>query len=253
MSWRRYLRRSRADAELLEEIELHMAEEVAENIARGMPPGEARRRAHLKFGNPQKVRESLWQQNTPAMIDGIWRDLKCAARALARSPGFALVAILVMGLGIGANVTLFTVVRSVLLKPLPYRESGQLFTIYEHERVSQNFGYMPVDAGSFAEWQKSARGHAQMALVSPWQQYNVSANGGKLPEKVDAGWCSWNFFETLGVMPALGRLFRADERTMKGRMPRLRWCSPRLFGGGATTPTRRSSGKEFGSMRKPTR
>jgi predicted permease len=211
MSWRRYFRRSRADAEVLEEIELHMAEEMEENIARGMPPGEARRRAYLKFGNPQKVRESLWQQNTPAMIEGVWRDLKCAARALARSPGFAVVAILVMGLGIGANVTLFTVVRSVLLKPLPYRESGQLFAIYEHERVGPNFGYMPVDAGSFAEWQKSARADAQMALVSPWQQYNVSADGGKLPEKIDAGWCSWNFFETLGVTPALGRLFREDD------------------------------------------
>jgi predicted permease len=211
MNWRRYFRRSRADAELLQEIELHMAEEVDENIARGMAPNEARRRAYLKFGNPQQIRENLWQQNTPAVIEGIWRDLKCAARALARSPGFALVAILVMGLGIGANVTLFTVVRSVLLKPLPYRDPGQLFTIYEHERVSQNFAYMPVDAGSFAEWQKSAQGAAQMALVSPWQQYNVSANGGKLPEKIDAGWCSWNFFETLGVTPALGRLFRADD------------------------------------------
>jgi len=174
MNWRRYFRRSRADAELLQEIELHMAEEVDENIARGMAPNEARRRAHLKFGNPQQIRENLWQQNTPAVIEGIWRDLKCAARALARSPGFALVAILVMGLGIGANVTLFTVVRSVLLKPLPYRDPGQLFTIYEHERVSQNFAYMPVDAGTETLYDQPYEDNNRLRVCGPFSVESLS-------------------------------------------------------------------------------
>jgi len=133
MSWRRFFRRRRADTELAQEIDLYLAEEMDENLARGMSAKEARRRAYVKFGNPERVREGLWQQNTVMVIDHVWRDLKYAARALARSPGFTVIAVLVMALGIGANVALFTVVRSVLLNPLPYREPGRLFAIYEHD------------------------------------------------------------------------------------------------------------------------
>jgi hypothetical protein len=189
-----------------------MAEEMDENVARGMPPDEARRCAYVKFGNTQQVRERLWQQNTLALIDGTWRGVKYGLRTLARSPGFTTVAVLVMALGIGANIALFTVVRSVLLNPLPYREPGRLFSLYEHENAERNSSpYLPVAGGSFAEWQRSAQGVAQMAQVSPWQQYNVSAEGGKLPEKIDAAWCSWNFFSTLGVAAARGRTFTADD------------------------------------------
>jgi predicted permease len=214
MSWRKFFRRSQKDAELAQEIELHLAEEVDENIARGIPPDEARRRARLKFGNPQQVREDLWQQNTPVILSNIGRDLKYAARTLSRSLGFTVVAVLVMALGIGANIALFTVVRSVLLNPLPYRDPAQLFSIYEHEsQQTRHSAYMPVASGSFTEWQKSAQHVAQMTMVSPWQQYNVSAEGGKLPEQIDATWCAWNFFPVLGVEPALGRSFTAaDDR-----------------------------------------
>jgi len=211
MSW---FRRRKADEDVVEEMKFYLAEEIDENIARGMSQNEARRRAYVKLGHPQQVRERLWRQNTIALLDGMGRDLSYAARTLRRSPGFTLVAALVMALGIGANVALFAVVRSVLLNPLPYREPGQLYSIFEDG--VDNTGptrFMPVDAGSFGEWKKAAAGTAEMALVSPWQQYNVSAEGGKLPEQVDAAWCSWNFFSTLGVAPMLGRAFmEADDR-----------------------------------------
>ena len=123
-----------------------------------------------------------------------------------------MVAVLVMALGIGANIALFTVVRSVLLNPLPYRDPGRLFSIYERENEQRSsYPYLPVDGGSFTEWQRSAQGVAQMAIVRPWQQYNVSAEGGKLPEQIDAAWCSWNFFSTLGVAAAHGRTFSAED------------------------------------------
>jgi predicted permease len=213
-SWSRFFRRSRRDAELAQEMDSFLAEEIDENMGRGMSPDEAQRRAYVKFGNLQHVREGLWQQNTLALADSSWRDLKYAVRTLARSPGFAVVAVLVMALGIGANVALFTVVRSVLLNPLPYRDPDQLYSIYEAAKDHPDFTtFMPVDGGSFYEWQKSTQGVAELALVSPFRQYNVSAEGGKLPEKLDAAWCSWNFFHTLGVEPALGRSFTpADDR-----------------------------------------
>jgi hypothetical protein len=119
---------------------------------RGLSPEEASRQARLKFGNPRQVRESLWQQNTVAFVDSVWHDLKYSFRTLARSPGFTLMAVFVIALGIGANVALFTVVRSVLLNPLPYRDPGQLYTIYEHNQDTKDFkSYLPVAAGSFAE------------------------------------------------------------------------------------------------------
>ena len=212
MNLRRFFHRWRADAELLQEIDTYLTEEIAENMARGMSPEEARRQAHLKFGNPQRVRESLWQQNTITTIDTLWRELKYAVRTLARTPGFAAIAILVMALGIGGNVALFTVVRSVLLKPLPYRDADRLFALYEHNANSpDSYSFLPVDAGSFWEWQRATQSTAEMAMLSPWQDYSVSADGGKLPEKISAGWCSWNFFPTLGITPALGRSFTSDD------------------------------------------
>ncbi len=218
MSWRRFFRRKQADADLEQEIDLYLAEEIDENVARGMSPEQARRQARMKFGNPQQVRERLWQQNTVSLLDNAWRDLKYTARVLARSPGFALIAVLVMALGIGANIALLTVVRSVLLNPLPYRDSARLYTLYErksHDRQRSDTmpvnAYLPVDAGSFAEWQKAARETAQLAMVSPWQGYDVSSEAGKLPEQIEAAWCSWNFFPTLGVSPAIGRGFTADD------------------------------------------
>ncbi len=218
MRWSRFFRRRRSDAQLQQEIDLHLAAEIDENLARGFSPNEARRRAYVKFGNPQQVRETMWRQNSIGMIDNACRDLKYAVRTLARSPGFTIVAVLVMALGIGANIALFTVVRSVLLNPLPFHDSSRLYAL--RQRNSQEHGrsgatpmneYMPVDAGSFAEWQKTAAGMAELAMVSPWQGYNVSSEGGKLPEQIDAAWCSWNFFPTLGVTPAMGRGFTADD------------------------------------------
>jgi hypothetical protein len=149
------------------------------------------------------------------LLNSLWRDLRYAARTLTRSPGFTIIAVLVMGLGIGANITLFTVVRSVLLNPLPFRDPGQLYAIYESETKTTNLNkYFPVDAGSVAEWQRSTQKIAQLALVSPWQSYNVPAEGGKLPEKIDAEWRAWNFFPILGVTPALRRSFTSgDDRS----------------------------------------
>src|ERR1700733_170464 len=212
MSWRRFWRRRGADVVLAQEIDLYLAEEIDENIARGMSPDEARRRAFLKFGSPQQVRENVWQQNSVTLVDSALRDLKYAARTLSRSPGFTLIAIIVMALGIGANIALFTVVRCVLMSPLPYHDPSQLVSLFEHSRDQKEVNpYAPVDAGSFAIWQSSSAGAVKLAMVSPWQQYNVSAEGGKLPEQIDAAWCSWNFFPTLGVAPAIGRGFTPED------------------------------------------
>jgi len=212
MRFLRFFRRKRSDAELAQEIELHLTQEIAENRVLGMSEEEARRRAHLKFGSPRRVREDLWQQNTVAFFDNLWRDLTYAARTLSRAPGFTIIAVLVMALGIGANTTLFTVVRSVLLKPLPYKDPSRLVALCEswkdHVCEDSRGGNA---AGSFAVWRKASKSFEQMALTQQWTSYNVSAEGGQLPERVPAGLVSWNMFSMLGVQPALGRDFNADD------------------------------------------
>jgi putative ABC transport system permease protein len=189
-------------------MESFVEEEAAENVARGMTADEARRRARIKLGNRQRVRETLWRQNSVAVVESIGRDLKYAVRTLMRAPGFAVTAVLVMALGIGATVALFTVVRSVLLKPLPFPEPNQLAAFYP----KSDRGGALVAAGDFYDWQGEARSFQQMAIWR-WTGYNMAGDRDELPEFLQAVTCSWNLFSTLGVQPALGRSFTSADDT----------------------------------------
>lgn len=200
------------DADLERELRSDLDLEEEEQRDRGLSPEDAHYAARRAFGNPTAIREQtreVWSWN---WIESLSRDLRYGLRTLGRTPSFTFIAIMVMALGIGANVALFTVVRSVLLKPLPYRNPGRLALIYEADNSQRHPSpWLPVDAGSFWVWQRSAQSLAQMAMVSPFQGYNVSAEGGKLPEVVQAAWCTDNFFSLLGVQPMLGRAFTADD------------------------------------------
>jgi predicted permease len=214
MAFSSLFRRGHASERLDEELQFHLERQIAENIAAGMPPNEARYSALRTFGNPALLREQSRATWTGVWFDSLLGDLRYVTRSLAHSPGFALIAILIIALGVGANVALFTLVHRVLLNPLPFRDPGQLVSIYQHDAGGKNtHDYLPVDAGSFFEWQRASQGAAEMAMVSPFQGYNVSADGGKLPEKIEAGMCSWNFFSILGVNPALGRTFLPSDDT----------------------------------------
>jgi predicted permease len=204
--------RAGAGSHLDDELSFHLERQIAENIAAGMTAEEARYSALRTFGNPALLREQTRVTWSWSSFESVLRDFRIGSRTLIRAPGFTLIAILVMALGLGANVALFTIVRGVLLKPLPYVDPGRLIMLYESEHAtSAGTEYAPVDPRSFFDWQKSSTGVEQMAMVSPFQSYNVSAEGGKLPERIDAGWCSWNFFSILGVQPAMGRTFAASD------------------------------------------
>ena len=209
MSWRRFFRRARTDAELQEEMSAHLAAEIEENQARGWSEEEARHAALLKFGNRQQLRETVWKQNTVAWLDSMGRDLRYGGRALRRSPGFALVSILVIALGIGVNAALFTVVRGVLLKPLPFQDPQQLMRLYE-DTFNHRFSHNQSAGGIFAEWQKQSHSFTGMA-ISGNAEYNLSGTQGQLPEVIPAASFSSNMLPLLGVQPALGRNFTAAE------------------------------------------
>ena len=200
------------DAELERELRSDLELEEEEQRERGLSSEDAHYAARRAFGNPVLIREqtrAVWSWN---WLESLVSDVRYGLRTLYRTPGFTFIAVAVMALGIGANVALFTVVRSVLLKPLPYSDPGRLALIYEANIDDQRPSpWLPVDAGSFWEWQRSTQSLAQMALVSPFQEYNVSGEGGRLPEEVDAAWCTENFFSLLGVQPMLGRGFTAED------------------------------------------
>ena len=131
MSMHKYFRRRRWDRERALEIEAHLQNEIDENITAGMAPEEARRRAYLKFGNPTRVREEIWRMNSVAILENLSRDVRYAWRTLLRNPGYALIAVLTLGLGIGANTAIFTVINGVLLHPLPYAQASQIVHLDE--------------------------------------------------------------------------------------------------------------------------
>jgi predicted permease len=236
MSWLRFFRRKRSDAELQNEIETFLAEETADNEARGLSPEEARRQARLKFGNAQKVRESLWTQNSPQLLTQIGRDVKYAFRTLSRTPGFSIIAVAVMALCIGAATSLFTIVRSVLLRPLPFRDPDRLVMVYEHHRGADtpDFTYNPVSPADFYDWRSKTNGFEDMAIMR-YTGYNLTGERNELPESVNAVAGSWNFFPLLGVQPAVGRTFTEPEDQRGSTVVMLTWSVfQRRFAGDAT-------------------
>ena len=132
-------------------------------------------------------------------------------RTLTRSPGFALVAILVIALGIGATTSLFTIVRAVLLKPLPFRDPDKLYMMYEHFRSSTSGdGFNDVSPADYMDWKKQTRGFEDLAA---WRDYgfNLTGEHTELPEVVEAGAGTSNLFRLLGVNLAHGRSFTENE------------------------------------------
>src|SRR5215470_8303562 len=129
MSWRRFLRRRWWDEERAREIDSYLEIETAENIARGMTPAEAYAAARRKFGNPVLVREVIYDMNSIAWLENFWRDLRYGARLLRLSPGFALVGIVSLALGIGANTAIFQLLDAVRLRSLPVQNPQELAEI----------------------------------------------------------------------------------------------------------------------------
>ncbi len=232
MQLRMLLRREREVQRLDAELSFHLEQQIAENISGGMSPEEARYAARRAFGNPTLLGEQArkaWSWNNVEMV---LQNIRISMRTLARTPGFACISILVIAIGIGANVALFTVVRSVLLKPLPFKEPARLLRLYEHS-TDDKIPYNEVAPGIFAEWKKQSHSFSDMAIVSTSGEYNVSGAGGQLPERVRAVEFSWDLLPTLGVEPALGRGFTAaDDKPSANATTILSWgLWKRRFGG----------------------
>ena len=232
MRYKMLLHRGRAGEQLQDELQFHLDQQIAENVAAGTSPIEARRAALRSFGNPTILRDQVRNTWSWQWLELLLRDLRFGVRALARNPGFSILAILVMGLGIGANVALFTVVRSVLLKPLPFKDQDRLVRLYEAD-AHGTFQDNVLAGGTFAAWQ------SQCTASSRWP----SREGLTITSQVQAAncrnWCTgrWHrgasFRCLVSKRPWEESSFRA---TIAGR-PMPLSSSPGVCGSGVTEAT----------------
>ncbi len=229
---RNLFRKTQLDRDLHAELASHLELHIADNLRSGMTPEEARRDALLKLGGLEQTKESVRDQRGLLFLESLLRNLRIGTRTLARTPGFTFISILVIAIGIGANVALFTVVRSVLLKPLPFKDPARLVRVYEHSS-DDKFPYNWGAGGVFTEWKKQSGSFSDLAILRDGPEHNLSATSGQLPEKVKSAECSWNLFPTLGVQPALGRNFAAtDDQSSANATVILSWSLwKRRFGG----------------------
>ena len=200
------------DADLEAEVATHMDLAIEENLRRGMSPQEARRQAMLRFGGVQQAKEEHRETRGLPWLDVLGQDLRFTLRTLGRDRAFTIVAVLILGLGIGANIVVFSVVNTILLRPLPFPESAGTCrgSRQAHPTCGESCRTYSADATEeYRERNKSFQDvTGYFAFTGP---DNFKLMGKGVPVPVTGLLVMDNFFQTLGVQPAMGRLFRAEE------------------------------------------
>jgi len=207
MGWIRYFRRASWDDERERELQGYLELETEENIARGMTSEEARHAARRKLGNPTLIREEIYRMNSLIFIESLWQDVSCGLRMLRKNPGFAMVAVLTLALGIGANTAIFSVIHAVLLSPLPY-DHPERITLVRESNPGKGFPQFSVSPPNYMDWKRNAGVFEQMASISRGQ---FSYTGGAEPERLVGAQVAASFFSVLGAQPALGRTFLPED------------------------------------------
>jgi putative ABC transport system permease protein len=196
-----------ADADLREELQAHLDMETAEYIRRGMHPDEARRKALLASGGLTQAAEAVRAQRGLPWIEGIAADLSYALRALRHSPAFTIVVVITLALGIGANTAIFSVVRGVLLKPLPHRD-GERLVYLRHSSDGASAANISFSVPEVRDFQQGSPSLGGIAEYSSWF-HNLQGEDGAV--RIDVGLVTGNFFQVMGLSPVLGRLTQPSD------------------------------------------
>ena len=207
---RSLFRRRRADQELDEELRDHVERKTEKYVAKGMVREEARRMAMVEMGGVEKRKEECRETRRVNWIQDLLQDLRYGLRMLRKSPDFAAVAVLTLALGIGANTAIFSVVDSVLMRPLPYPDADRLIWLAEVNPSVGN-GEIPVPPPTFLDWQREQHTFSGLSAVS---EDALTLTGHGAPIRLQAADVSADFFSVMRTFPVLGRDFLpGDDRT----------------------------------------
>jgi predicted permease len=221
---RRFLRLPSAERNVAgavdDELTFHLDMLTEQHIADGLSPEEARRATLLRFGDVEQVRQRCYDISTTReasvrrteLWHTLWQDLKYAARGLSRAPGFTLVVLVTLALGIGSTTAMFSVVRGVLLRPLPFPEAERLVRMSPENRAANNTAGR-VSSLEMEDW---SRDLSLFTAVGGFSAVEMVFGDAPEPLYVPAAHVSAGFFRALGTPPALGHVFRADEHVAGG-------------------------------------
>jgi len=211
--WRNLVLTRRAERELDDELRSYVELLVAERVRAGMPEADARRAALLELGGPEHVKDEVRDVRSGALLDATARDVRFAVRTLVRRPGFTVVAIIALALGVGATTAIFSVVNGVLLRPLPYRAPDRLVAVLHDSQG-------PVSPANYLDWKRENTVFSVVGAAEYWAG-NVA---GDAFERVQGLRVTSDIFAMTGVKPVLGRtLLAADDEPGHDRSVVLAW------------------------------
>ncbi len=207
--WQRLLRRNKMEEQLEKEMRFHLEQHASELMANGISFAEAQRRARMALGGPEQVKEECRDARGTRWVDDFWQDLRYAMRMLRQRPGFAAVAILTLGLGVGASTVMFTLVNGVLLRPLPYPHPEKLMAVHGYTETwnAKLYGEQNVAYPDFLDCKRESR--SLTIAGSVFNDGTVSGSGD--PEHVEFQEISSNIFSVLGINLAQGRAFLPED------------------------------------------
>src|SRR5215216_5284766 len=188
------------------EMRSHVELQVEENIRAGMPPDQARAHAMQSFGNVNRAVDAAYDVKGGGLLETLTQDIRYGARMLAKHKAFTSVAVLTLGLGIGANTAIFSVVNELLLRPLPYRDADRVVTLWEvtPEGRHQN----TTSRANFRAWREQSTSFQQISAFTD-QRVNLTGNGD--PEELSVQFATPELFKIFGVDPLFGRTFLPED------------------------------------------
>ncbi|MDT5271512.1 MAG: putative transport system permease protein [Acidobacteriota bacterium] len=204
---RALLRRGKLDRELDEELRYHLEREAELNVRDGMTPEEARRAALRAFGGVEQARELCREVRGVRMLQDLWQDLRYGARKLRKSPGFTLVAVMTLALGVGANTAVFSVVNAVLLRPLPFPDSERIVAL-DGVNPSKGITDSNMSIPDFADWKEQSQSFEQVAGFVTGGALLVS---GEEAERVRGTSVTEDFFPLYRTPARLGRVLESGD------------------------------------------
>jgi predicted permease len=208
---RSFFQKPQRDSDLDAEMAAHLELAIEDNMQRGLSADEARRQALIRLGGVPQAKEQQREARGLPWLDVLLQDIRFTFRTLGRDRGFTVIAVIILGLGIGANITVFSVVNTILLRPLPFRNPQQLVRILSKNTAGgeSSMTYSSDATEQFQRRNQSFQSVSGYYAFSSPDNLKLGGKGQALP--VTGLMVAGNFFQTMGVEPSLGRLFTAEE------------------------------------------